>query len=135
MSPSAKRRAEPYTPYILVVDDDPQVRKLFCRILENSGYLVAEAGNGRAALAACRERFFDVVVCDLSMPDMDGFELLKALRVELPSIRILIVSGFLHSSLLPMAHYLGAAQTLAKTEAPERLLMAICELLQVGAKF
>ena len=62
---------------ILIVDDDAQVRTL-CRLaLEESGYLVSEATNGKSALAAIEETDFDLIVLDLAMPDMDGFEFLN----------------------------------------------------------
>ena len=62
---------------ILVVDDDAQVRTL-CRLtLEESGYHVTEATDGKNALAAIEENDFDLIVLDLAMPDMDGFEFLN----------------------------------------------------------
>ncbi len=65
---------------ILVVDDDVAVRHLFRRILEPEGYAVVEAGNGRVALERLREVTPSVILLDLMMPEMDGFDFAAELR-------------------------------------------------------
>ena len=67
---------------VLVVDDDPVVRDLLRRQLEAEGYRVSEAADGRAALARLREAVPGVILLDLMMPEMDGFELMEAMRRE-----------------------------------------------------
>jgi CheY-like chemotaxis protein len=114
---------------ILVVDDDPQLRRLCRATLEESGYLVEEASNGKEALSAIAETAFDLVALDLSMPDMDGFEFLKVARVRLPKPKIIVMSGFLGGTLLPTAKLFGAFSTLAKPFSPESLLSAVREAL------
>jgi two-component system chemotaxis response regulator CheY len=66
----------------LVVDDSAVVRKVSRRILEESGFIVAEAIDGRQALEACRQAMPDLVLLDWNMPVMNGIEFLKALRDE-----------------------------------------------------
>ncbi|HKZ04494.1 MAG TPA: GAF domain-containing protein, partial [Methylomirabilota bacterium] len=70
------RRDQP----VLVVDDDAEVRALLRRMLEPSGYAVVEADNGRAALERLREIKPSVILLDLMMPEMDGFEFVDAFR-------------------------------------------------------
>jgi CheY-like chemotaxis protein len=65
---------------VLVVDDDPAARSLLRRILEAEGYSVIEAENGRAALDCTGERVPGVILLDLMMPQMDGFQFLNALH-------------------------------------------------------
>jgi CheY-like chemotaxis protein len=65
---------------ILVVDDDAELRQLVRRMLEREGYTVHEADNGCVALARAREALPGVVVLDLMMPEMDGFEFVHELR-------------------------------------------------------
>jgi len=63
--------------YILVVDDEPDIRVLVQEILEDEGYSVATAENGLAARKALRERRPDLMLLDIWMPDLDGISLLK----------------------------------------------------------
>jgi CheY-like chemotaxis protein len=65
---------------VLVVDDDPVLRELLGRTLATAGYTVVEAENGRVALERLREVSPSVILLDLMMPEMDGFEFLAALR-------------------------------------------------------
>jgi len=65
---------------VLVVDDDPDVRTLLRRMLEREGYRVTEAEHGRAALARLAHDLPGVILLDLMMPEMDGFEFLGELR-------------------------------------------------------
>jgi CheY-like chemotaxis protein len=73
------RRHQPERP-ILVVDDEAEQRALLRRILEREGYAVMEAENGLDALARLRERAAGLILLDLMMPEMDGFELVEELR-------------------------------------------------------
>ena len=65
---------------VLVVDDDHEVRRLLRRMLEPEGYTVVEAENGRAALAHLRDGAPSVILLDLMMPEMDGFEFAAEFR-------------------------------------------------------
>jgi len=127
-----KRKPEPYAPSILVADDDAQLRTLFRRILEEAGYFVTEAAAGRIAVSAARERFFDVLITDLSMPDIDGFELISMIRSELPGIKVLVVSGYMSGGLLPLAGKLAATAWLDKLLAPGLLLPVVGRLIAGG---
>ncbi len=75
LSPHRKEGAR-----VLLVEDDPINRRLLSRMLENAGYGVHSVGRAEEALEAVRERHFDVLVTDISMPGMDGVELVEALR-------------------------------------------------------
>ena len=65
---------------VLVVDDDATLRELLRRILENAGYTVVEAENGRVALERLRTMAPGVILLDLMMPEMDGFEVVAEMR-------------------------------------------------------
>ncbi|HVQ32217.1 MAG TPA: response regulator [Vicinamibacteria bacterium] len=70
---------EPVCP-VLVVEDDPATRDVIRRTLEGDGWQVTEAANGRLALSAVSEKVPDLILLDLMMPEMDGFEFVAALR-------------------------------------------------------
>jgi CheY-like chemotaxis protein len=65
---------------VVIVDDDPDARKLTGRLLRKAGWKVVEANNGRVALQRVAEHSPDLLIVDLMMPEMDGFDLIDALR-------------------------------------------------------
>ena len=114
---------------ILIVDDDPQIRRLCRTALEETGYVVREAGNGKEALAAIEGKSFDLIVLDLSMPDMDGFEFLKVVRGDSPKLKIIVISGFLGGKMLKAARLFGGTATLAKPFSPDALISTVGKVL------
>ncbi len=80
---------------VLVVDDDATVRQLLRRMLESEGYAVIEAENGRAALGALSDGRPSVILLDLMMPEMDGFEFVAELRRHEPwrAIPVIVVTA------------------------------------------
>ena len=78
---------------VLLVDDQPELRRLFRRNLSRAGHDVVEAWNGLAAVELARNSEFDLVISDVRMPDMSGIELLKALYEHDPDLPVVLVSG------------------------------------------
>lgn len=115
---------------ILIVDDDPQIRRL-CRLtLEETGYSVREASDGREALAAIKETPCDLIVLDLCMPEKDGFEFLQAVRSDRSKPKVIAMSGFMSGTILPAAKLYGAIATLAKPFSPDSLLSVVDKTLR-----
>jgi len=110
---------------ILVVDDDPQVPKLISQMLKRGGYDVSTASSGRVVLQSIATSRPDLVILDLSMPEPDGFEVLKQLREREPGLPVLVISGFLGGPMLRAAELFGAAATLRKMDVPEMLLATV----------
>jgi CheY-like chemotaxis protein len=79
---------------ILVVDDDEQVCRILCDFFRHEGYSTTSAGNGKAALDAIRESIPDLVVSDIQMPLMDGFELYKILQDSYPGIKHIMMTSY-----------------------------------------
>lgn len=79
--------------HILVVDDDKNTRLLFRAVLENAGYTVMTANDGEEALNVMDKEHIDLVVLDIMMPNMDGYEFTKLLREEQNNLPILMVSA------------------------------------------
>ena len=114
-----------YFPQILAVDDDLQVLQYVKKTLEPNGYAVKCTTSARQALAMVEEGQPDLLILDLNMPKPDGFEVLKAERSRFPGLRILVISGHMHSSLLEAATLLGATATLEKPVSAEDLLRTV----------
>jgi DNA-binding response OmpR family regulator len=77
---------------VLVVDDDDDIRLLLEELLRGTGYAVTTAADGRAALRAFHENPSDIVVLDLSMPELDGFETLERLR-DLSDVPVILLTA------------------------------------------
>jgi CheY-like chemotaxis protein len=78
---------------ILIIDDQPLVLAGLVAILEGRGFSCRTAEDGFTALRHFREALPDVILCDLSMPNMSGFELLSIVRREYPQIAVIVISG------------------------------------------
>ena len=115
---------------ILVVDDDQAVLGLFEQILKRGGFDVMVADTGKRALEILRSQTVSLLVLDISMPEPDGFELLKFIRTHAPGLRVLAVSGYMGGALLEASSLLGATDTLEKTSAPEELLGKVQNLMK-----
>jgi two-component system, chemotaxis family, chemotaxis protein CheY len=78
---------------VLLVDDQPELRRLIRRSLHRAGYVVVEAWNGRVAVELAQQLHFDVVISDVRMPDVTGIELLATLRELDPDLPVVLTSG------------------------------------------
>jgi two-component system KDP operon response regulator KdpE len=116
--------------HILIVDDNPHDRALFRAILERAGYSVVENSSGKEALATVEKARFALMTLDMSMPDMDGFDVLRAVRRTHPDLKIIAVSGFMQGKMLAAARLLGADATLDKNLAMDSLSSLVCDLLK-----
>lgn len=119
---------------ILIVDDHVLLRKGIRSILEQSrtADLVVEAGDGFEALEAVRQRHFDLVLLDISMPNKDGLDTLKQLRYEFPRLKILMLSMYPEENYAIRALRAGAAGYLEKDCSPEQLAKAVHDVMTVG---
>ncbi len=81
-------------PRILVVDDDKNIRIVFKMNLEDKGYEVDSAANGQEALDKASERFYNIVLIDIKLPDMEGTDLLNTFNEKRPKMKKIIVTGF-----------------------------------------
>ena len=79
--------------HILVVEDDKTLNKLICRVLNKNGYETASAADGEEALALLEQTYIDLIITDLMMPKMDGYDLTKELRESGYQLPILVVTA------------------------------------------
>src|SRR4051812_3411747 len=113
---------------ILVVDDTPAIRGLVARMLTSAGHSVTQATNGKEALRTFQGDEFELVVTDIVMPEMEGLELIRAIRKVNPHVKIIGMSGGgrgTSSDYLTMARSFGAVATLQKPFDPKDLLSAV----------
>jgi CheY-like chemotaxis protein len=110
---------------ILVVDDDKAVRLLLRAVLERRGYFVVEAENGDEGLRYYRAAPADPVIADIQMPVMDGLQMIKELRGDFPTAKIIAISG--------EKSRLAAAQTFSQCTFQKPLPME--EFLDAVQKF
>jgi two-component system, cell cycle sensor histidine kinase and response regulator CckA len=120
--------------HILVVDDEPVVRRFTCRVLEEAGYRVATAVDGAEALHLVRERGepVRVVVSDIVMPRLNGVELLEALSVSHPKLPVILMSGYAPAQLAQRG-IAAPCSVLAKPFAPDVLLAEVRRCLDQAA--
>ena len=116
---------------ILIIDDDEQTRVFLRRVLEEAGYMVMEAPNGREGLRQFRQTPTALVITDLLMPDMDGLEVTMALHRESPTVKIIALTGGSgQRDFLDIAKLLGAHRTMKKPVTIAELLQAVQQELQ-----
>jgi CheY-like chemotaxis protein len=86
---------------VLVVDDDPGIQGLFHTVLERTGFSVDTAPNGRDAFEYLRRGSYAVILLDLMMPDVNGFELLERIERSAPHLlsHVIVMTGASHRSL------------------------------------
>jgi CheY-like chemotaxis protein len=116
---------------ILVVDDEPAVRRFAARALLEEGYLVEEAADGAAALALVHAAapVVHAVVSDVVMPRLDGVELLRALASSHPQLPVILMSGYAATQLEGMG-IAAPCGMLAKPFPPKRLVEEVRRCLQ-----
>ncbi|MFA6172608.1 MAG: response regulator [Kiritimatiellales bacterium] len=122
--------------HILIIDDEPAVRKLFEQFMESSGHSVSSAANGREGILLLKKRQTDLVITDILMPEMDGLEFLleiRKLHLELAvDVPVIAISGGMKSlpiNFLKQAKSFGAARIFEKPVKLEEMLAAVRELL------
>jgi CheY-like chemotaxis protein len=122
-------------PSVLVVDDQDQVRQLIRETLEQAGYEVEEARDGKEGLERYRAKSPDLVIMDILMPDQDGLEAIMTLRREFPDTRVIAMTGGSDTigvvNFLDVAKMLGARRTLQKPFELKVLLDTVAAELTV----
>ena len=121
---------------VLVVDDDPMVCMAIEIYLERHGFEVTIADGGEAGLRALEDAPFDVMIVDIFMPHMRGFESIRIFHERAPKIPLIAMSGYAFANLdspapdfLRMALDLGATRCLRKPFAPVALMTVLNECM------
>lgn len=115
---------------ILVVEDDKNTRKLMCAVLKRSGFEVYSAENGVAALEVMDRQHIDLIVLDVMMPEMDGYELTRELRAANMNLPILMVSAKEEARDRRMGFKMGTDDYMTKPVDEEEMVLRIHALLR-----
>jgi DNA-binding NtrC family response regulator len=99
---------------ILVVDDEEMMRNLLEKILGREGYKIKTAEDGQAALEVLKSEKVDIIISDMKMPRMNGFELLKVVKKEHPEIGVIIMTAYGDTYTVKDALLLGADEYITK---------------------
>jgi two-component system response regulator AtoC len=110
---------------ILIVDDDDALRESLALVLSSEGYELVSAANGEEALECIDEAPVDVILCDLRMPGLDGFDLIPQLGRKLPGSPVILMSAHGTSDLAIEAMRRGAYDYLAKPFQPSEVLLTL----------
>lgn len=114
----------------LVVEDNADMRELFCTVLSDGGYRVLSACDGTEALDVAEREYIDIVIADIMMPRTDGYELTEALRAASPELPILIVSAKDQFADLQKAFRAGTDDYMIKPINVNELLLRVKALLR-----
>ena len=125
-------RRETEKPLILIAEDDPKTLRLVGEVVRRGGYRAALAAHGVAAVKLLKRARPDLIILDLRMPRMDGFQLLEILKKyeTSASIPVIVLSGSTAPMDIDRAIRLGISDYLIKPISPRKLLLKVRELLR-----
>src|SRR5215211_2380164 len=118
---------------ILIVDDEQSYRQLLSLVFEGDGHTIRTAANGREALTLLHTEPADVVISDVRMPDMDGIEMLRAVREIAPDIGVVMMTAFASVETAREAFKLGADDFIQKPFDVEELKLIVKKTLDKQA--
>src|SRR5512138_2286576 len=129
---AAEQDAAPGAPRgkVLVVDDQRNMRATTAILLRQAGHAVEEAESGAAAIRRVQQEPFDVVLTDLRMPDLDGLEVLRAVRAHAPDTQVIVMTGYgtIESAVEAMRR--GALDYVSKPFKEDELLLRISRAVE-----
>jgi two-component system OmpR family response regulator len=115
---------------ILVAEDNDQIRESLIRLLSREEFEVSGAANGNEAIPLIYGREFQIVVLDLKMPYIDGFEVLKFIKSTFPQTKVIILTASRDVKSIEQCRALGADQVIGKPYDLESLLETIEGMLE-----
>jgi CheY-like chemotaxis protein len=110
---------------ILVVDDDPQVCSAITDLLRRAGHTVTTVSGGSQALGATLSQDFDVMICDVMLPDIGGIEIIGAIKAQAPQLPVIVLSGADAEAWQKPCEDAGAACFLSKPAMPAEILKEV----------
>ena len=122
---------------ILIAEDDRELRQLFAHVLTKNGYTVLGVSNGEEALAALEQSYYDLIISDIMMPKMDGWEVVKEIR-KVSKVPIIMLTAKAEERDELQGFQLGVDEYISKPFSPKILVARVEAILrrtnQLGAK-
>ncbi len=115
---------------VLIVEDDTAIIRSLKEVLQSEGYSVDSAETGREAIQKSKDKFFNLALLDIKLPDMEGTKLLTTLHENLPKMMKIMITGYPSQENAVEALNLGADAYVIKPVKPEELLTLIEEKLK-----
>jgi len=115
---------------ILIVDDEVNMLESLSEVLGNKGYLVATARNGLEALERLKEKYFNMAIADLKMPEMGGMELLEVMKERYPQTPVVMLTGYATVNSAVDAMKKGAYDYLVKPFSPDKILLIANKIME-----
>lgn len=116
---------------ILIIDDEAGIRQVLKIHLRGAGYEVETAGTAAEGLALITEEY-DLIICDLKLPDMDGLDVIRMIRERFAALPVIVVSGFIDPDVVDNAVSEGVFEYLMKPFMKDDLLEVINRAFSVG---
>ena len=117
-------------PHVLIVEDDANIRKTLSTILELKGYKTDTAKNGREAIQKSKTDFFNLVLLDIKLPDMEGTKLLTAMHQNYPKMMKILITSYPSLENAVESVNAGADAYITKPIKPETLFALLEEKLE-----
>lgn len=115
---------------VLVIDDEEAFRYMLSALLTNSGFAVETAVDGVAAINAVQNKLYDVALCDVKMPKVDGVEVLRFIKSNFPAIEVVMLTGMSDVKIAVECMRLGAYDYITKPTSADELLGTIQRALE-----
>src|SRR5215213_5280904 len=117
-------------PFCLIVDDEPRLRQVMVHLMRGDGFQCIEAGNGLEALEQLRKYQVTLVLSDLRMPKMDGFELLREIRSRYPDSAVVMITAVADVEIAVNCLAIGAADYVIKPYQLEDVRARVAQALE-----
>jgi DNA-binding NtrC family response regulator len=117
-------------PRILIVDDDESIRKVLAAVLEENGYMIDAAEDGKEAIEKTDKNFYNLALVDIRLPDIEGSKLIAMMKETTPRMRKIIITGFPSLQNAVEALNKGADAYIIKPFDMDKVLQTIKEQLK-----
>ena len=115
---------------ILIMEDDLNIAKGLAMVLGDENYSVKVANDGQSALDAFKAEDFDLLIADIRLPDMNGMDVIKQVRRHTPETKIIVITGFVSTSVAVDAMNTGVTDFLPKPFSEKQIIKSVQKTLQ-----